>query len=60
MKKNSKDVVGYRQRDESKEVEYVFCKECSEREEVSNDSFITRDDAERHFYFCDACEDRLL
>jgi hypothetical protein len=59
MNNNTKDIVGFRQRDESKGVEYVFCKECSDREKVPKDRGITQDEAKRDFYFCDVCEDRL-
>ena len=59
MNKNTINIVGFRQRDESKGVEYVFCKECSDRENVPIDRGITRDEAKRDLFFCDVCEDRL-
>ena len=54
------NIVGYRQWDETKAVEYVFCKECTEQENIPKDRFIIRNEAQSRDYYCDICEDRLI
>ena len=56
---NSK-IIGYRQWDEGKKVEYVFCRECAETDEtVTKDNPIVVEDGDEKLYFCDQCEKTL-
>jgi hypothetical protein len=54
------EIIGYRQWDEGKKVEYVFCIECAETDEtVTKDIPILKGGDEKDFYFCDLCEKTL-
>ena len=54
------EIIGYRQWDNEKKVEYVFCIECSETDETLRKGNPILDEADdKKLYFCDQCEKTL-
>jgi hypothetical protein len=54
------DIIGYRQWDDEIKVEYVFCRDCAEKEgTISKQKAITTKDKNSQIYFCDRCEKTL-